>query len=194
MECVVSMWAGGVHFEVVRQSSCGERRITNEAAIAWLLSRNRRLWRRLTTNFPPRVGRRDVQSLSSIETRWYRVRYDTIRDAILTCARKPTWVSLIYRTEPTTTKCKTEKLKSKKRICSKVAVNSLGNPCSQSWRWKRRLRREVFAEKEGFKPGAKEWWGDGILIIIRMTVGSSAPKIPIYFEAPSLVLFGIRIK
>ena len=26
----------------------------------------------------------------------------TIRDAILTCARKPTRVSLIYRTEPTT--------------------------------------------------------------------------------------------
>jgi len=26
-------------------------------------------------------------------------KYDTIRDAILTCARKPTWVSLIYRTE-----------------------------------------------------------------------------------------------
>ena len=25
------------------------------------------------------------------------LRYDTIRDAILTCARKPTWVSLIYR-------------------------------------------------------------------------------------------------
>ena len=25
-------------------------------------------------------------------------RYDTIRDAILTCAREPTWVSLIYRT------------------------------------------------------------------------------------------------
>ena len=30
--------------------------------------------------------------------------YDTIRDAILTCARKPTKVSLIYRTEPTTKK------------------------------------------------------------------------------------------
>jgi len=30
-------------------------------------------------------------------------RYDTIRDAILTCARKPT-VSLIYGTEPTTKK------------------------------------------------------------------------------------------
>jgi len=26
------------------------------------------------------------------------IRYDTIRDAILTCARKPTWVGLIYRT------------------------------------------------------------------------------------------------
>jgi len=33
----------------------------------------------------------------------------TIRDAILTCARRPTWVSLIYRTETTTKKCKTEK-------------------------------------------------------------------------------------
>ena len=58
------------------------------------------------------------------------LRYDTTRDAILTCARKPTWVSLIYRTEPTTKKCKTEKLK--RRICSEVTVNSLGNPCSES--------------------------------------------------------------
>ena len=38
-------------------------------------------------------------------------RYD--RDAILTCARKPTRVGLIYRTEPTTKNCKTEKLKVK---------------------------------------------------------------------------------
>ena len=30
------------------------------------------------------------------------MRHDTIRDAILTCARKPTWVSLICRTETTT--------------------------------------------------------------------------------------------
>jgi len=43
-----------------------------------------------------------------------KLRYDTIRDAILTCAQKPTWVSLIYRTETTTKKWKTEKLKSKK--------------------------------------------------------------------------------
>ena len=33
------------------------------------------------------------------------VGYDTTRDAILTCARKPTWVSLMYRTELTTKKC-----------------------------------------------------------------------------------------
>ena len=39
------------------------------------------------------------------------IQYDTIRDAILTCARKPTSVSLIYRTEPTIKKCKTQKLK-----------------------------------------------------------------------------------
>ena len=40
-------------------------------------------------------------SLCSSEGRPYE-----IRDTILTCARKPTWVSLIYRTEPTTKKCK----------------------------------------------------------------------------------------
>ena len=40
-------------------------------------------------------------------------RYDTIRDAILTCARKPTWVGLIYCMETTTKSVKTEKLKSK---------------------------------------------------------------------------------
>jgi len=56
---------------------------------------------------------------------------DTIEDVIFTCARKPTWVSLIYRTEPTTKKCETEKLKSKKRICSEVTVNRLENPWSQ---------------------------------------------------------------
>jgi len=45
--------------------------------------------------------------------------YDTIRDAILTCARKPTWVSLIYPTETTTKKCKTEKVKSKNGYAQK---------------------------------------------------------------------------
>jgi len=46
---------------------------------------------------------------NNLGSRQIGLRYDTIRDAILTCARKPTWVSLIYRTAPTTKKCKTEK-------------------------------------------------------------------------------------
>jgi len=69
------------------------------------------------------------------------VRYDAkcyFNNAILTCARKPTWVSLIYRTEPTTKKCKTEKLKSRKQICSEITRNSLGNLCNKSWRRKRK--------------------------------------------------------
>jgi len=55
-----------------------------------------------------------------------QTKYDTIRDAILTCARKPTWVSLIYRTEPTTKNCKTEKLKSKNRH-ARSNSKSMGN-------------------------------------------------------------------
>ena len=55
--------------------------------------------------------------------------YDTIRDAILTCARKPTWVSLSYRTKP---KCKNrKKTKSRKQICPEITVHSPGNPCSK---------------------------------------------------------------
>jgi len=39
----------------------------------------------------------------------------------------------LYRTEPTTKKCKkNRKSKSKKRICSEVTVNSEGDPRSQS--------------------------------------------------------------
>jgi len=42
---------------------------------------------------------------------WCHYFINTIRDAILTCAQKPTWFSLIYRTEPTTKKCKNRKTK-----------------------------------------------------------------------------------
>ena len=42
------------------------------------------------------------------------LRYDTRREDSLTCAQKPTQVSLIYRMEPTTKKWKREKLESKK--------------------------------------------------------------------------------
>ena len=72
--------------------------------------------------------------------------HDTIRDAILTCARKPTWVSLIYRTEPTTKKCKNrKKTKSRKQICSEITVNSPGNPRS-----KYLSRRKEGLQWEGF--------------------------------------------
>ena len=54
------------------------------------------------------------------------IRYDAIQDVILTCARKPTWVSLIYRTETTTKNCKTKNLKSKNGY-ARSNSKSLGN-------------------------------------------------------------------
>jgi len=89
--------------------------------------------------------------------------YGTIRDATLTCARKPTWVRLIYRTETTTKNRKTKNGSTSK---------SLGNHAVRPEEEKERLQWEWFAEKEGFKPEMKEWVGDGILIIISMTVSS----------------------
>ena len=59
------------------------------------------------------------------------IQHDSIRDAILTCARKPTRVSLIYRMETTTKKCKTEKLKVKTDMLRSNS-KSLGKICSQS--------------------------------------------------------------
>jgi len=62
------------------------------------------------------------------------IRYDTIRDAILTCAQKPPWVGLVYSTEPTTKKWRKEKLKRRKRISSEVSAGSPGNLWSQYWK------------------------------------------------------------
>jgi len=110
------------------------------------------------------------------------LRYDTIRDAILTCTRKPTWVSLIYRTEPTSKNWEKRQTKKIKYIlCSEVLVNSPGNPWIQSWKRKGKAAVEKIYRKGSFKPGMKEWVGDGILIIISMTVGvrpTHAARVP----------------
>ena len=47
--------------------------------------------------FRESCSRRRFQPYDCVITHF--IRYDTIRDAILTSARKPTWVSLIYRTQ-----------------------------------------------------------------------------------------------
>jgi len=77
---------------------------------------------------------------ASCEMRWLKMRcqqvtdhqYDTIRDAILTCARKPTWVSLIYRTEPTNKKCKNRKTKMQKT--DMLRNNSKQNGSIEDWK------------------------------------------------------------
>jgi len=103
--------------------------------------------------------------------RFALLRYDT-RCYILTCARKPTSVILIYRTEPTTKKCKNrKKTKSRKQIRSEITVNSQGNPRSKYLsRKKEGLQCEEFAEKEGRLERKSEWVME-YQITVSMTVG-----------------------
>ena len=69
-----------------------------------------------------------------------QIRYDTICYFNVRCEAYMSRLNLPHGTN--NEKWKTEKLDSKKRICSEVSVNSPGNPCSQSWRIKDRLRWE----------------------------------------------------
>jgi len=73
---------------------------------------------------------------------------ETIRDAILTCARKPTRVGLIHRTETTTKNCKTEKLKSKKTAYARSNRKSQGNHVVSPEEEKERLQWEGLQKKQ----------------------------------------------
>jgi len=119
-------------------------------------------------------SRRFVYYVRRAAGRWAELMYDTIRDAILTCARKPSWVSLIYRTETTTKKCKNRRTKSRKQICSEITVNSLGNPCSESWRRKTKGCSGKDLKKR--KVLSLEWKSEWVMeyqLIVSMTVVAS---------------------
>ena len=87
--------------------------------------------------------------------------HDTIWDAILICAQKPTRVSLIDRTEPTTKKWKTEKiLKSEKTdIVRSIGKQSESVESVRNKKKKATIRR--ICRKAGFKRGMQEWRDDG---------------------------------
>ena len=89
-----------------------------------------------------------------------RTRYDTIRDASLTCAQKPTQVCLIYRTEPTTKKWR--KRKCKKRICLEIDKQS-GESVESVLKKKRRATVGRIRRTGRFKPGVKRTIRDAIL-------------------------------
>ena len=116
------------------------------------------------------VTRRDwLQAAAKIGrlvlSKFWTIRYDTIRDAILTCARKPTWIGLIYRTETTTKNCKTEKLKSKSRYVRSNS-ESLGNHVVRSEKRKRKAACSGKDLQKKVLSGMKERVGDEKLIII----------------------------
>ena len=79
--------------------------------------------------------------------------YDTIRDAVLTCAQKLTRVSLIYHTEPTTKSGKTEKVKIKKMDMLRSIDKQSGESVESVLKKKRKAMVGRICRKGRFKPG-----------------------------------------
>jgi len=100
-ERVLAMWGRRIHSRPIPgRPTCRSHTLAYNAA------RSRKN-RALTSLAVVHIGCSQCNCIDHIDT----IRYDTIR--YQKCARKLTRVRLIYRTEPTTKKCKTEKLKSK---------------------------------------------------------------------------------
>jgi len=72
---------------------------------------------------------------------------------------------LIYSTETTTKKCKTEKLKSNNRYVRSNSRRPGNHVVSPEEEEEERLQWKGFAENEGFKSGMKERVGDEKRII-----------------------------
>jgi len=91
-------------------------------------------------------------------------RYNTIRDAILTCAQKLTWVSIIYHTEPEN---KVENKKEKTdmlRSITKQSGESMETACilhrkgqQMLWHCWSGIRKSIWSIQI-------EWWGVGVFI------------------------------
>ena len=90
------------------------------------------------------------------------IRYDTIRDAILTRSQKLTWVCLIYRTELTTKKWEKNRRIGKQ---SRESVESVRKK-------KRKATVGRICRKGRFQAWNERVWGDGLLIIISTNVSS----------------------
>jgi len=86
--------------------------LLDAAAVIYATRRTRRLHRGSSSSSSRLSRIDDVTELLRISDATVTKRYDTIRYAVLSCARKPTQVSLIYRTKPTTKEWRREKLKS----------------------------------------------------------------------------------
>jgi len=71
------------------------------------------------------------------------VKYNTIRDAIVTCAQKLTQVTLIYHTEPKTKKWKTEKTKKQRTDMTR----SIGKQSGESVESVRKKKRKAMMER-----------------------------------------------